>query len=140
MTVVIPKYIADAIESCWEYNLSADPNAIKYIVLNDWTKIAECCAEEAAILKPYAQANPVKYMQALVEGYTLEFDENMSFNINGVELGFSADIIDDNYKTNTPLIISIGTAFEVLTIEEAKNISDNINVLIQELNKVRSEI
>jgi hypothetical protein len=134
---LLPKNVADAIESCWAYIQSVDATAIKFITLNDWTKISECCAEEAAILKPYAQENPIDYMQALVKGYDIEFDANMEFNINGVELAFSASIIEENYTTNTPLLIAIGTLFELLSIEDAKNISDNINVLIQELKKVR---
>lgn len=140
MSVFIPKIIADAIESCWEYIQSVEPNAVKYIVLNDWTKIAECCSDEAKILKPFAQENPVKYMQALVEGYEVEFDKEMLFNFNGVELSFADTIKEGSYTANFPIKIGVGSAYEILSIDEAKNISDHINVLIQELRKVRNDI
>lgn len=139
--ILLPQNVADAMESCWNYIQTTDDfNKPKYIILNDWTKISTCCTEEAAILKTYAEQNPLDYMKALVNGYDIEFDKNMLINHNGISLYFSDEIKKGNYTDNYPIEIQLGSAYNYFSIEEAKAISDDINVLIQELKKVRSDI
>lgn len=136
--IFLPKNVADAIDSCWTHCSTTDPTAIKSMSLNDWTNLSTSCPTEYPILKDYAQTNPVNYMQALVDGYEIDFNSTLSYNFGGVELSFSQDILNKNYTSNNPILIQIGSAYENLTIEDATSISININSLLQELNKVRN--
>lgn len=136
--VKIPKDVAEAIERIWDGRSS---DAVKHLWLTNWDLLRKTNSEEFDILLKFANENPVCYMQALTEGYEVEFDKNLYFNTNGVELMYSNNIVEfDDYKDNNPLAIQIGAGYELLTIGEAKEISDNILNLIQELDKVRSKI
>lgn len=133
--VLIPHNVADAIEKVWDNRTSE--NVIKYLWLNNWDLLQNAHPTEYEILLAYAEVNPLNYMKALVDGYNIEFDKNMCFNNAGVESCFSDAIIDGNYTSNSPLQIKIGSAYENLSIGDAKSLSDNIIILIQELKKVR---
>ena len=136
--VFIPKEVAEAIESVWA--TKTDDGTVKYLWLNNWSLLEQTHPEQYFTLLKYAKDFPVTYMQALTQGYK-EFDKELTFNNGGVTIGFCEHVVDDeNFMCNTPILATIGAASEMFSIEDAKNLSDNLLILIQELDKVRSEI
>jgi hypothetical protein len=137
--VAIPKNVAEAIETVWE--TKTDEQTVKYLWLTNWNLLQETHPDQFNILVAYAKENPVNYMQALTNGYEIEFDKNMVYNVEELKLCFCDFItVDEDYYCNTPIALCVGENTQLLSIEDANNLSDNLLALIQELNKVRSEI
>ena len=86
--VSIPQEVAHAIESVWDRAHHA--NLAKHNVFTDWISLKGFHSGEYHSLRGYFLSHPMKYMSALVNGYTIERDEKEEKTVNKV-----LDIVTD---------------------------------------------
>lgn len=66
----IPRDVAAAIEATWgKYENNSNP---KHIVLTNWRYLDDLAPDKKHVLQRFAIENPLVYMSALVNGYTVE--------------------------------------------------------------------
>lgn len=143
--VFLPKEVAEAVEKIWDG--AKGSNLVKHLYLNNWGTLSLEYPEESVILSEYANENPVNYMQALVQGYEIDFNDAMQFIVKDSTsvLDLSFDTNKENLKvTSCPIYIGISEAGKInaiaLTIDQAKEVINGLQSLLQELNKVRTDI